>query len=425
MLPKIHKRNAAERDKINRIELVKLKTFVMIKKRLRSNLLNLILILFVFKYDNVNAQEYYRTMPFTHTPLYALKGAFKTSGAIYSMAVYSFNKENNKLQSIIYELNGRPKPFYDNYTSSTFVFASINEFEYKGNEIIVKHFDYLKRPYKDKPTTSKYQLDNMGRIIKLAYFDNDGNAAELNGIHNYNWIYFKNKIGEIRYNKEGTIQPINSWFPYDWALLEFDRDNNLISIIETDENWNIKGDSVKIQFTIENNEIKKWVAINTKTSQKTSNTGSGASETRHDYDSNGYLIRTRFFDTNSNRMRSKWGHMGFVRKYNDYGNRLSYNFIDVNDKKTISARKYSGQKFVWDSKGLYRILTYYIDSEGNPMVRPSVGYSQIEYIYNSDGVEIGRVLKDIEGNIFCKEKQESFILLKNHDNKFKKIYLCE
>ncbi|MFC4219197.1 hypothetical protein [Flagellimonas marina] len=396
----------------------------MIKKQLPLTILNLIFILFIFKYDKVNAQENYRTMPFTHSPLHAMKGALKISDANDSIAIYSFKTENKKLKSIIYQLNGEPKPFYENYTSSAFVFASINEFEYRENEIIVRHFDHLLRPYKDKPAISKYKLDGKGRVIHLAYFDNDGNATELNGIHNYNWKYLKDKIGEVRYNNDGTIQPINSWFPYEWVLLEFDKDANLISIIETDENWNAKDDSVMIQFSIESNEITKWVAINTKTNQKTSNTGSGASETRHDYDSNGYLIRTRFFDTKGNRIRSKWGHMGFVRKYNNYGNRLSYNFIGMNDKKIVSARKYSGQKFVWDSKGRYRILTYYIDTEGEPMVRPAVGYSQIEYIYDTDGVEIGKVFKDIEGNIFCKENMKSFILLKNHDKKFQKINIC-
>lgn len=396
----------------------------MLKKQLYFTFLKLILLVFLFKYGKVNAQENYRSMPFTHSPLYALKGAVKISDKNDSVAVYSFKTENNKVQGITYQLNGKLKPFYENYTSSTFVFASKNEFEYKTNEIMIRHFDHLNMPYQDKPAISKRQLDKEGRTVQLSYFDKANNPVELGGIHKYKWTYFKNNIGEIRYNKEGVEQPMNSWFPYHWVLLDFDSDNNLIEIIETDGNWKAKDDSVRIQFSIENHEIVKWVAKNVRTGEKTDNTGPGATETDHEYDSNGYLIRTRFFDANGNRIRSKWGHMGFVREYNDQGNRLSYNFIDFKDDKVISSRGYGGQKFVWDSKGRYRILTYYIDSDGNPMARPSVEYTQIEYIYNSDGIEVGMVFKDIQGGIFCEEKMESFILLKNYDSKFKKVCIC-
>lgn len=389
----------------------------------------IVLLILTFIYGcNVKTNEKienYRTMPFTHSPLYAVKGAKKLTKKIDSIAVYSFKTKNDRLQSITYQLNGRPKPLYENYTSSTFIFASINEFDYVENEIIVRHYDHLKKPYKNKPAISIYALDDKGRVISLEYFDTIRNPVELEGIHKYRWTYLDNNIGEVRYSKEGVLKPMNNWFPYNWVLLSFDENNNLTSITETDKNWKTNDSSVMINFTLKNHEVVKWIARDTKTDIKTTRTGSGASETRHEYSSDGYLIRTRFFDANGNRTKSNWGHSGFVREYNNQGNRLSYNFIDLNDERTTSARSYSGQKFIWDSEGHYRVLTYYTDVKDNPILRTSVGYSQIEYIYNSGGNEIGKVFKDSEDNIICSDKIESSILLRDHNGGKKKELFCK
>lgn len=388
-----------------------------------------ITILFLFMYPGVKntclAQNYYRTMRFTHTPLYSYEGAVEHKQITDSIALYHFKKENEKLKSVNYTINGRLKPLYENYTCSNFIWASQNLFTYNKNKIIIRHFNYLSKPIIGKPHISEYFLDDQGRVISLKYYDTQNSPAELNGIHEYKWRYFNDKkVGEIRYSKNQKIMPMNSWFPYSWVILSFDDNQNIQSILTTEKNWKEKIDATKVEFEIANNEIIRWVAKEVKTSKKSFNTGPGIPEVMHDFDKNGYLIRTRFFDSKGNRVKSRWGHMGFTRKYNAQGNRLHYNFIDHANEVTLAAdRGYSGQKFIWDSEGRFRLATFYIDQSETPVFRKSSGYSQIRFIYNYAGEEIGKIYLDENGEIMCNQLISSYILLENpKGDKVKKAF---
>lgn len=369
------------------------------------------------------AQNHYRTMPFTHTPLNALKGVSEYNNTKDSIALYHFRKERGKLRSIIYELNGQPKPIYENYTCSNFIWAAKNLFDYKKGEIFVQHLNYLSLPIKDKPSFSRYLLDEEGRAVSLKYYDDKNSPAELNGIHEYYWKYFDDgNVGEVRFSIRRKVMPMNNWFPYLWVVLNFDDNQNLEYLMTTNENWQASKDAIKINFDIINDEITKWVARKEKTKERTNNTGPKVSEVRYDYDNNGYLIRTRFYNSSGDRIESSWGHMGFVRAYNFQGNRLSYNFIDKSDEIVLAAeRGYSGQKFIWDTEGRFRLQTYYMSETGTPIFRASSGYAQIQFIYDYTGAKIGQIYKDEEGNLICSDKLQSYILLDNvYGVKYKK-----
>lgn len=374
----------------------------------------------------LSAQDYYRTLSFTHSPLHAWKGA-KASILVDEVALYTFTYETGgKVKSIIYQLNGSPKPLYENYTSSTYIWAAQNIFAYRPGQIIVEHLDYLSKPIPGKPTISIYTLDEKGRAVRLQYFGEENDLTELNGIHEYRWIYEKGKVGENRISPTGEIKPMNAWFPYTWVWLSFDPVNNLSSITTTGEDWEPIADAVRIEFEVESHEIVGWRAQFLPGNQPSQRTGPKVAEARHDFDDNGYLVRTRFFDEDGKRTKSAWGHMGFVRQYNAQGNRLTYNFINAADQITLAPdRGYSGQRFIWDAEGRFRLHTSYIDLTGEPILRESAGYAQIQFLYDKLGVEIGKVYKDSAGELSCGGELESYIWLENIEGQRSKKILCD
>jgi len=379
-----------------------------------SNFYYPLLLLFYFGLIGMNqAQDYYRSLSFTHSPLHAMKGA-KSNSFHDTVALYQITMKDGRMQSLIYQLNGSPKPIYENYTASTFVWAAQNLFEYNKEEIRIRHLDYRGMPVTNKPALSVYQLDEDGRAVNLKYFDQHGAATALNGIHEYQWEYMGEQIGEIRYDTQKEIKPMNNWFPYTWVLLQFDESRNLTSITTTDENWQTSSEAVQIDFDIAKHEIIGWGAKKVRTNSPSNETGPRVVAAKHDFDANGYLIRTRFFDREGNRAVSAWGHMGFVRIYNEQGNRLSYNFIDEHDNITLAPdRGYSGQKFLWDEEGRFRLHTCYVDLAGAPIVRETAGYAQIQFIYGLNGVEVGRIFKDAAGQLSCNGKQKSYLWLQD------------
>lgn len=381
--------------------------------------------LFLIKITASNAEiAAYRSIPFTHSPLYALKGTEQFAGGTDSVALYYFEKKDNKLQSITYRIDGKYKPIYENYTSSNYIWASQNYFEYQENGFIIRHLDYLSRPLSDKPALSKYELDKEGRVVRLTFYGSSNEPVELNGVHEYNWKYFHDGVGEIRFSVNKQVRPISNWFPFYWVILNYDESDNLTTLLTTDKKWRNSNNTTKIDFTIDRGEIVKWVARNKLSNKKSINPGPGVCEVRHDFDQYGYLMRTRFYGLNGERVESNWGHMGFVRTYHSNGNRLSYNFIDEQDQITMSSRAYSGQRFIWDDAGMYRVRTYYTDELGKVVFRESSGYAQIQYIYDFNGVEIGTIYKDEGDNVICNDSNESFFLARKLNGTYKPISLC-
>lgn len=375
---------------------------------------------------SLSAQDHYRTLSFTHSPLHAWKGA-KASPFQEDIALYTFTYEaNGRVKSVIYQLNGSPKPLYENYTSSTYIWASQNIFEYSPGQISINHLDYLSKPLPGKPVISVYTLDEQGRAVRLNYYAEENDPAELGGIHEYRWIYQNDQVGEIRFSKTGEAKPMNSWFPYTWVWLNFDEENNLTSITTAEKDWKTKEDAVRIAFEIDSQEIVSWKAQAVHTKQPSNQTGPKVAEAKHDFDEHGYLIRTRFFDEVGKRTKSVWGHMGFVRHYNAQGNRLRYNFINAADQITLAPdRGYSGQQFIWDAEGRFRLHSSYVDLEGVPILRETAGYAQIQFLYNHLGVEIGRIYKDAAGALSCSGEPESFIWLENIKGSRSKKVLCD
>lgn len=385
----------------------------------------LLLGLFLIKSSVCNGQiAAYRSIPFAHSPLYAMKGSNQFFEDRDSVALFYFEKENGRVKSITYRIGDKFKPNYENYTSSDFIWASQNYFEYTNHGFVVSHYDYLSRPIADKPARSNYELDNEGRIVRLTFYDKENEPTELNGIHEYRWEYFENAVGEIRYSIDKEERPMNSWFPFTWVLLNFDESGNLRTLLTTGSDWKRVKKATRIDFTVERNEIVRWEARDNISNKKIINPGPGVSEVRHDFDEYGYLQRTRFFDSAGNRVESKWGHMGFVRTYHPNGNRLTYNFIDEQDSITISSRAYSGQRFTWDDSGMFRLNTFYTDAQGRMIFRPSSGYAQIQYLYDYRGREIGIIYKDEIGNVLCNEEFKSYLSLKKLDGSMERIVLC-
>lgn len=372
----------------------------------------------------LSAQAYYRCLSFTHSPLYAIRGV-KASTFHADVALYEFTYDNEQISCITYKLNGKPKPLYENYTSSNYIWAAQNCFEYERDEVTIRHLDYSSMPILNKPAISVFKLDSLGRAVQLNYFDLQGNPTEFNKIHEYQWTYFDDTVGEIRFSKSGEPQIMNTWFPYTWVLLHFDDDQIMTSITTTAADWQTSENAIRIEFEKDQDEIVGWKAFLNQTNQPSHDTGPKVAETRHEFDVNGYLIRTRFFDEKGERMKAVWGHMGFVRNYNAQGNRLSYNFINEADEITLAPdRGYSGQKFLWDKEGRFRLHTSYIDLDGGPIVRESAGYAQIQYLYNSAGSAIGQVYKDAAGQVLCNGTLESFIWLEDTAGTKSKKDLC-
>ncbi|MEM9647016.1 MAG: hypothetical protein AAF969_00940 [Bacteroidota bacterium] len=370
------------------------------------------------------SQEYHRTIPFTHTPLYVFRGGHPFHGEKNTIALYRFNYENDSLKSVNYQINEQIKPLYENYTCSDFVWAPINLFEHEDHTITIQHLDYLGNPTNTNPAISVYTKDEHGKTVGLKYFDQNGLPTEYRGIHEYKWEYLKNGIGEIRYSKNQKPMPMNSWFPYNWVILNFDDHKNIKSILTTGPGWELQEDAVAIDFAVHKKEIVHWSATKAGSGDRTNKTGPKIAEAHYDFNENGYLIRTRFYDTDGKRTKSAWGHKGFERTYNPQGNRLKYHFINEQDKIELSEdRGYSGQKFIWDKEGRFRLETYYMNEKGNPAFRNQRGYAGIRYLYDHTGKKIGEIYKDEKGNILRTESAKSFILVEDSDGKTKKVIL--
>ncbi|WP_422349894.1 hypothetical protein [Flagellimonas sp.] len=372
----------------------------------------------------LQGQECYRTIPFSHTPLYAFQGGHQHMGKKDSVALYCFNYENETLQKVTYQINGKIKPLYENYTCSDFIWAPINLFEHGDFNITIKHYNYLGLPPDQNPASSVYTKDPKGRIVGLNYFDQTGKPTEFKGIHAYKWSYLKNGIGEIRYSKDQKIVPMNNWFPYTWVILNFDSANNLKSILSTGPNWEHQNNAVQIDLISDKKEIVHWIATNASSGAKINATGPKIAEARHNFNENGYLVRTRFYDVDGNRTKAAWGHKGFERTYNPQGNRLSYHFINEKDEIELSEdRGYSGQKFIWDKEGTFRLRTHYMNEKGDPIYRQSRGYASIQYLYDHQGKKIGEIYKDEKEQLLRTEKAQSFILLEDSNGKVERVNL--
>ena len=364
----------------------------------------------------------YRTLNYANSPLYIFNGNV-LGDETESRALYHLCYRGDSLQSMTYQLNGELKPLYENYTASDFIWASSNQFHHSSNTITVYHFDYLSNAVEGNPAISVYELNSEGKKIGLKYFTAENLPAEFRGIHEYKWHHFENGIGEIRYDSDGNIQKMSSWFPYEWVLMKFDN-QKMISLVTTDENWKPEVDAVEIRFEYEDN-VTKWIAYEAKTSKKTLRTGPKVAETQHVYDENGYLLMTRFFDEHGKRTSSKWGHMGFLRQYDPLGNRQSYQFIDKYDNPTISDRGYGGQKFIWGKNGLLRTETYYTDADGNRILRKSAGYARLLYLYDFNKKEVGRIYFDEFNNVICNGQVVSRFIFKYNTSESIEINLCK
>lgn len=390
-------------------------------KVVKTVLISLLLIKSIF----VNGQLItYRSIPYTHSPLHALRGSNEFVGNKDSVALFYFEKVDGRIRSITYRLGNKYKPNYENYTSSDFVWASQNYFEYTDNGFLIRHYDHLSKPIVDNPALSKYEVDSIGRVVRLTFFNVKNEPADLNGIHEYQWKYFETAVGEVRYSIDKEVRPVNNWFPFNWVLMNFDELGNLQTLLTTGANWKSMKKATRVDFIVNKNKIVKWETRDNISDKRIINPGPGISEVRHDFDEYGYLKRTRFFDTAGNRVESKWGHMGFVRTYHANGNRLTYNFIDELDSITVSSRAYSGQRFVWDDSGMYRLKTYYTDAQGRMIFRASSGYAQIQYLYDHSGSECGIIYRDEVDNILCTNEHMSFIEAERLDGSLDRIKLC-
>ncbi|MCL6275494.1 hypothetical protein M3P19_15880 [Muricauda sp. 2012CJ35-5] len=375
---------------------------------------------------SIGAQDInYRSLSTTHTPLHSFEGAVLHNDALDSVALYRFTYDANQLKSIVYELNGSPKPIYENYTCSSYVWSAINLFEYPKGKMLVKHLDYQSKIIPDKPSYSEYTLDKKNRPVSLRYLDKNHNPAELNGIYRYEWKYKGDSVLEVRFNIEDNIKPINGWFPYEYVKWKFDKQGNPNQLATTKENWISDPNGITINFKSKGREIIQWTAMATNNGERSIKTGPKVSEVKHDFNENGYLVRTRFFDKVGNPTESAFGHAGFERVYNSQGNRLSYNFIDVNGEKTIPVnRGYGGQCFRWDADGRLRLLTYYQDINGKPVFRKGAGYSQIQFLYDETNMPIGRLYLNEQGKLRCDVNLESYILIKDLNGGYTKRILC-
>ncbi len=361
--------------------------------------------------------RHFRTTPYTYTPLHMYQGGVSMIGESDEVANYHFERDmDGKLVSIKYEINGTIKPLDENYTCSPYIWASINTFEYRPNELLVRHFDHLNQPLTELPAISKYTLNEKGQLTSLKLYDTNMEPAAFQGIHVYQWKYFrKNKVGEIRFDEKGNVVRMNNWFPFDWVILDYNEENQLITITSTSKDWKEDQDATVINFTIANKEVIRWVAKALQTNERTNLTGPGVAETRYIYNVHGYLIKTCFFDVTGERAIARWGHAGFVRQYNYEGNRLQYRFINTDDEfATPGQRGYCGQKFTWSKEGRFRLLTYYLDQDESPMMRVTKGYAQIRYLYNHDGQEIGKIYLDENDQIINTQSVQSTLKIENH-----------
>lgn len=336
--------------------------------------------------------EYFAGMPFWESPIVPFRGEYQVTEAQAKQRInlkLDYDSHNRVVQASV-RLGDKLKSFegffgnlYINAPRTKVIYGEQGSrhhfFDILGNQISVQNTIYEKR----------YHADRYGRNVRLTYFDKDGNQTEDQfGNRSFEWQYNDDgSVTELRLDKNGEVVPLRGDFEFLRTRITFGPDgqvNQLQNIDDSGQLVNAKCGAATLKYFYDDfGRFLRWEVYD-----KEGQPARGPSNTSGEYNTfEGYeLSEIVFFDEKGKPAQHWSGAEKWRFECDKFGNRTSLKYLDAAGNSINGIRGYAGMTYQWDSSGRFLQLQTYINTKGQPMNHPELGYAMVEYVHNARGL---------------------------------------
>lgn len=387
-----------------------------------------ILLIVLFLQVRLSAQEiarteYYAGMPFWESPIVPFRGEYQITEEQAEKRInlkLDYDGQNRITQASV-RLGNQLKSFegffgnlYINAPRTKVIYDERGSrhhfYDILGNRISVQTTVYEKR----------YETDKYGRNVRLTYLDRDGNQTEDQfGNRSFEWQYNADgSVTEVRLSKDGEIVPLRGDFEFLRTRITFGPDghvNQLQNIDESGQLVNAKcGASTLKYFYDEFGRFLRWEVYD-----KEGQAARGPSHTAGEYNTFvGYELGDIIFFDEQGKPATHWSGAEKWRFTCDkFGNRTSLKYLDANNNSINGNRGYAGMTYKWDLSGKFLEQQTYINTMGQPMNHPELGYATVEYVHDARGLVTEIKYKDQKWLLVANRKNNVSITRHTYNDK--------
>ncbi|MEZ4972836.1 MAG: hypothetical protein R2820_05970 [Cyclobacteriaceae bacterium] len=373
--------------------------------------------------QEISRSEYFAIMPFWESPIVPFRGAYQITEAQAKQRInlkLDYDNQNRIVQASV-RLGDNLKSF-EGFFGNLYINAPQTKVIYSEQGIRHHFYDILGNQIsvQNKIHEKRYETDKYGRNVRLTYFDKDGNQTEDQfGNRSFDWHYNADgSVTELRLDKDGAIVPLRGDFEFLRTRITFGSDghvNQLQNIDDSGQLVNAKCGAATLKYFYDNfGRFLRWEVYD-----KEGQVARGPSSTAGEYNTfEGYELQDIVFFDEHNNPATHWSGAEKWRFTSDkFGNKTSLKYLDASNKPINGIRGYAGTTYAWDASGRFLKTQTYINTAGQPMNHPELGYAIVEYIHNAKGLVTEIKYKDEKGEPVANRKNKVSITRYSYSDK--------
>jgi len=329
--------------------------------------------------------EYYAGLPFWESPVQPFKGEYQLTKdeALRRIHMRFGYDDQNRIVEVSIHIGTQYKEF-EGFFGNLYINAPITKITYEEGKETHRFYDRFENriAVMNNVFEKVYLKDRYNRNQELTFLDKDGHpTVDMFGNASYTWTYQADgSIWETRLDKDGKITPLRGSFQFLLTRITYGTDGNVSMLQNIDDHGNLVnaecGASTLKYYYDSHGRFSRWEVYD-----QAGRPARGPSNTAGEQNIflNYYLKDIVFFDE-SNLPATHWsGVEKWNFQYDSYGNILSVNFRDFNDKPKNGINGYAHMIYEWSTDGRYLLSQSYLDENGNLTEHPASGIAQITY----------------------------------------------